>query len=116
MCSAIAQYQFFLASFEGGGHCLGSFVALILDGEACVLFCFLFFLFFLHEHACASGPLLRVAFSQKNGFFTLAADVIGLLDALEILAAHIVGHDWGAVVAGSAVCRFLAILQSSIRP
>ena len=48
----------FLASFEGGGHCLGSFVALILDGEACVLFCFLFFLFFFaHEHACASRGL-----------------------------------------------------------
>ena len=30
---------------------------------------------------------------------TLAADVIGLLDALEIPAAHIVGHDWGGVVA-----------------
>ena len=48
----------FLVSFEGGGHCLGSFVALVLDGEACVLFCFLFFLFFFaHEHASASRGL-----------------------------------------------------------
>ncbi|RLM57653.1 alpha/beta hydrolase [Halobellus sp. Atlit-31R] len=29
----------------------------------------------------------------------LAADVSGLLDALEVEAAHVVGHDWGALVA-----------------
>lgn len=29
----------------------------------------------------------------------LVADVIGLLDALNLESAHVVGHDWGAVVA-----------------
>ncbi|MCU1692627.1 MAG: putative alpha/beta hydrolase [Frankiales bacterium] len=29
----------------------------------------------------------------------LVADAVGLLDALEVHAAHVVGHDWGAAVA-----------------
>lgn len=29
----------------------------------------------------------------------LVGDVLGLLDALELTSAHLVGHDWGAVVA-----------------
>jgi pimeloyl-ACP methyl ester carboxylesterase len=38
----------------------------------------------------------------------LVADMVGLLDALEIERAHVVGHDWGAVVAWA-----LAALQPS---
>lgn len=30
---------------------------------------------------------------------TLVADVVGVLDALELPSAHLVGHDWGAFVA-----------------
>lgn len=30
---------------------------------------------------------------------TLVADVVGVLDALEVPKAHVVGHDWGAFVA-----------------
>jgi pimeloyl-ACP methyl ester carboxylesterase len=46
----------------------------------------------------------------------LAADVIGWLDALEAERAHLVGHDWGAVVACAAAAlrperfRSLAVL------
>ena len=40
----------FFGVIRGGGHSLGSFVALILDGEACVLFCFYFFYFFSHTN------------------------------------------------------------------
>jgi pimeloyl-ACP methyl ester carboxylesterase len=36
---------------------------------------------------------------------TLAADIVGLLDALEIPAAHIVGHDWGGIVAWQTAQR-----------
>lgn len=36
---------------------------------------------------------------------TLVADVVGLLDALDVNEAHLVGHDWGAIVAWHAAVR-----------
>lgn len=36
----------------------------------------------------------------------LAADAIGILDALEIDQAHLVGHDWGAIVAWNVAVRY----------
>ncbi|MFD4368098.1 alpha/beta fold hydrolase [Rhodococcus sp. NPDC058521] len=48
----------------------------------------------------------------------LAADVVGLLDALDIPKAHLVGHDWGAVVAwvvtGTNPDRILSLTTVSI--
>jgi pimeloyl-ACP methyl ester carboxylesterase len=35
----------------------------------------------------------------------LAADALGILDALGIERAHVVGHDWGAAVAWQVGCR-----------
>ncbi|MCD2105341.1 alpha/beta hydrolase [Rhodococcus erythropolis] len=35
----------------------------------------------------------------------LVADVIGLLDALELNSAHLVGHDWGSAVAWAVAAR-----------
>ncbi|WHT17041.1 alpha/beta hydrolase [Crossiella sp. CA-258035] len=35
----------------------------------------------------------------------LAADAVGILDALEVPAAHVVGHDWGAIVAWNVAVR-----------
>ncbi|WP_072687810.1 alpha/beta fold hydrolase [Rhodococcus marinonascens] len=35
----------------------------------------------------------------------LVADVIGLLDALDLDTAHLVGHDWGATVAWAVAAR-----------
>ena len=43
-----------------------------------------------------------VAYSLK----TLAADMVGVLDALGVEKAHFVGHDWGAPVATSTVVRY----------
>jgi pimeloyl-ACP methyl ester carboxylesterase len=39
------------------------------------------------------------------GLLTLAADVIGVLDHLEVQRVHVVGHDWGAVL-GWALAAF----------
>ncbi|MEU1297181.1 alpha/beta hydrolase [Streptomyces sp. NPDC005840] len=36
----------------------------------------------------------------------LGADALGLLDALGVRAAHVVGHDWGAVVGWYLAARF----------
>ena len=36
----------------------------------------------------------------------LVADVIGLLDALDLDTAHLVGHDWGAAVAWVVAARY----------
>jgi pimeloyl-ACP methyl ester carboxylesterase len=35
----------------------------------------------------------------------LVSDAVGLLDALGLASAHVVGHDWGAVVAWNLACR-----------
>ena len=43
----------------------------------------------------SSRPLEVAAYRLAN----VVADVTGLLDALGIEAAHVVGHDWGAAVA-----------------
>src|SRR5690348_1270543 len=40
-------------------------------------------------------PADTAAYSMRH----LVGDVVGLLDALEIDRAHVVGHDWGAAVA-----------------
>ena len=37
---------------------------------------------------------------------TLAADMVGILDALGVKSAHMVGHDWGAPVASHSVVTF----------
>ncbi|MEM7286455.1 MAG: alpha/beta hydrolase [Actinomycetota bacterium] len=51
---------------------------------------------------------------------TLAGDVIGWLDALGIERAHIVGHDWGAViaylVAGHHADRCISVTTMAVPP
>lgn len=51
---------------------------------------------------------------------TLAADLVGLLDALDIPRAHLVGHDWGAAIGWLAVAaypqRFLSFSSLAIPP
>jgi pimeloyl-ACP methyl ester carboxylesterase len=48
----------------------------------------------------------------------LAADVVGMLDVLDIRRAHLVGHDWGALtawyVAGSAADRVKSLTALSV--
>ena len=50
--------------------------------------------------------------------FHLVGDMVGLLDALEIATAVVVGHDWGAPVAGHAALfrpdRFHAVVGMSV--
>ncbi|MCW2605429.1 MAG: putative alpha/beta hydrolase [Frankiales bacterium] len=42
----------------------------------------------------------------------LVGDVVGLLDALEVERAHVVGHDWGAAVAWQVAGRHPARVRS----
>ncbi len=48
----------------------------------------------------------------------LAADMVGVLDALGLEAAHMIGHDWGAIVAAHAVllhpARFRSLVLMSV--
>lgn len=48
----------------------------------------------------------------------LAADIIGLLDALGERQAHLIGHDWGAIVAANTVLlhpdRFASLVLMSV--
>jgi pimeloyl-ACP methyl ester carboxylesterase len=44
----------------------------------------------------------RVRLSRE----TLARDIVDFLDALEIERAHIVGHDWGGVIAAAMALKF----------
>lgn len=43
---------------------------------------------------------------DKYGILDIAGDVVGILDALDVQRAHVVGHDWGAVVAW-AIAAFI---------
>jgi pimeloyl-ACP methyl ester carboxylesterase len=66
-----------------------------------------------HQMPALAGAGYRVIAPDQRGFGrsarpaevsayrpdVLLADVVGLLDALEVDAAHVVGHDWGAFVA-----------------
>jgi pimeloyl-ACP methyl ester carboxylesterase len=51
---------------------------------------------------------------------TLAHDVVALLDALGVRRAHLVGHDWGAVIGWLAIAthpeRFLSFASLAIPP
>lgn len=47
------------------------------------------------------SPGARPTGADAYGLPLLVADALGLLDALGIESAHVVGHDWGAVVAWS---------------
>jgi pimeloyl-ACP methyl ester carboxylesterase len=51
---------------------------------------------------------------------TLAEDLVGLLDALELSRVHLVGHDWGAVTGWMAVAmapaRFASFTSLAIPP
>ena len=46
-------------------------------------------------------PAETAAYSMRH----LVGDVVGLLDALDIDRAHLVGHDWGAAIAWAAVAN-----------
>lgn len=50
-------------------------------------------------HQRGYSPRARPTDVAEYGTDHLVADVVGLLDALDITSAHIVGHDWGAAVA-----------------
>ncbi|MEE8163946.1 MAG: alpha/beta hydrolase [Myxococcota bacterium] len=60
------------------------------------------------------GPPEIEAYSQPN----LVGDLVGLLDALAIEQAVVVGHDWGALVAWNAALlrpdRFRAVATASV--
>ncbi len=62
----------------------------------------------------SDGPHEIEAYSQLS----LVGDLVGLLDALEIDEAVVVGHDWGAVVAWNAALlrpdRFRAVATASV--
>src|SRR5580704_19148375 len=45
------------------------------------------------------GQSSRPAEAAEYALSKSVGDVIGLLDALELDSAHLVGHDWGAAVA-----------------
>ncbi|MEO6879607.1 MAG: alpha/beta hydrolase [Mycobacteriaceae bacterium] len=51
------------------------------------------------------SPGARPAGIEAYGVRELVADAIGLLDALGIGYAHVVGHDWGAAVAWQLAAR-----------
>lgn len=43
---------------------------------------------------------------DKYGILDIAGDVVGILDALDVQRAHVVGHDWGAALAW-AIAAFI---------
>ncbi|MGO1048716.1 alpha/beta fold hydrolase [Crossiella sp. CA198] len=51
------------------------------------------------------SPLARPAAVADYDIPLLAADAVGILDALDLPQAHIVGHDWGAIVAWNLAVR-----------
>jgi pimeloyl-ACP methyl ester carboxylesterase len=52
------------------------------------------------------GATARPANVSAYAMRHLVADVVGVLDQLEIDRAHLVGHDWGAAIAWVAAARF----------
>ena len=42
---------------------------------------------------------------EDYSFGTITADMLGIMDYLDIESAHIVGHDWGAAVAWNLAIR-----------
>lgn len=74
----------------------------------------------------AIAPALRgyaaSAIPDNGDYFlvTLAGDLIGLMDALDITRAHLVGHDWGAAIGWLAIAahpqRFLSFSSLAIPP
>ncbi|MFE3291252.1 alpha/beta fold hydrolase [Rhodococcus sp. NPDC059234] len=51
------------------------------------------------------SPAARPVGVENYAIDNLVGDVVGLLDALEIDDAHLVGHDWGAAVAWVVAAR-----------
>ncbi|HEX2782851.1 MAG TPA: alpha/beta fold hydrolase, partial [Ilumatobacteraceae bacterium] len=45
------------------------------------------------------GESSKPAEVERYGVLDLVGDVLGILDSLEVQRAHVVGHDWGAVLA-----------------
>lgn len=74
----------------------------------------------------AIAPALRgyaaSAIPDDGDYFlvTLAGDLLGLMDVLEIPRAHLVGHDWGAAIGWVAVAtspqRFISFTSLAIPP
>lgn len=74
----------------------------------------------------AIAPAMRgyaaTAIPDEGDFFltTIVGDVTGLLDALELPRAHLVGHDWGAAVGWLAIAeqpqRFVSFTSLAIPP
>lgn len=55
---------------------------------------------------------------ESYDIVNLAADIVGLLDALDEKKAHVIGHDWGAIVAANTVLlhpdRFSSLVLMSV--
>src|SRR5215211_4049961 len=61
----------------------------------------------------SKGPGPEASPAQYS-FGRLAADLVGLLDALQIERAHLVGHDWGSALGYRALLSWPARFRSAV--